>query len=37
MKEYLKLRFMSITICANRVCAGTFGNHEWVSESTITE
>ena len=37
MEEYMKQRLMSIMICTNWVCAGTFDNHEWVSESTITE
>ena len=37
MEEYRKQRFMSIVLCTNWVCAGTFDNYEWVSESTITE
>ena len=28
-------RMMSIMLCTNRVCAGTFVDHEWVSASTI--
>ena len=26
---------MSIMLCTNWVCAGTFEDHEWVTESTI--
>ena len=37
MEEYLKQRLMSIMQCTSWVCAGTFDNHEWVLESTITE
>ena len=37
MQEYLKRRILSILLCANWVCAGTFDDHEWVSESTITQ
>ena len=37
MNEYLKQRLMSIMLCVNWVCAGTFVIHEWVSESTITQ
>ena len=28
---------LSIMPCKNWVCAGTFDDHEWVSESTITQ
>ena len=28
---------LSIMLCVNWVCAGTFDEHEWVSESTIAE
>ena len=34
-EEFLKKRMMSIMLCMNWVCAGTFVDHEWVSESTI--
>ena len=34
MEEHLKKRMLSIILCANWVCAGTFVNHEWVSEGT---
>ena len=37
MEEYLKKRMLSIMLCTNRVCAGTFVDHEWVSESTISQ
>ena len=37
MQEYLKRRMLSIMLFVNWVCAGTFDNHEWVSESTIAE
>ena len=37
MQEYLKRGMLSILLCVNRVCAGTFDFHEWVSESTIAE
>ena len=37
MDEYLKRRMLSIMQCVNWVCAGTFDDHEWVSESTIAE
>ena len=37
MEEYLKRRLMSIMLCMNWVCAGTFDDHEGVSESTITQ
>ena len=37
MEEYLKKRMMSIMVCTNWVCAGTFENHQWVSESIITQ
>ena len=36
MEEYLKKRMLSIMLCTNWVCAGTFVDHEWVSESTIS-
>ena len=36
MEKYLKKRMMSIMLCTNWVCAGTFIDHEWVSESTIS-
>ena len=28
---------MSIMLCTNWVCVGTFDDHEWVSESTTTQ
>ena len=37
MEEYLKRRLLSIKLCMNCVCAGTFDDHEFVSESTITK
>ena len=37
MEEYLKERLMTIMLCTNCVCVGTFDIREWVSESTITE
>ena len=37
MEEYLKKRMLSNMLCTNWVCAGTFVDHEWVSESTITQ
>ena len=37
MEEYLKKRMLSIMLCTNSVCAGTFNEHEWVSESTIIQ
>ena len=37
MEEYSKRRTMSIMLCMNWVCTGTFDDHEWVSESTITQ
>ena len=37
MEEYLKKRMLSIMLCKNWVCAGTFAEHEWVSESTISQ
>ena len=37
MEEHLKRRFLSIMLCMNWVCAGTFDDHEWVSESTTTQ
>ena len=37
MEEYLKKRMMSIMLCTNWVCEGTFEDHELVSESTITQ
>ena len=37
MKEYLKKQKLPIMLCTNWVCAGTFIDHEWVSESTISE
>ena len=37
LEEYFKRRLMSIMLCMNRVCAGTFHDHKWVSESTITQ
>ena len=33
-EEYLKKRIMSIMLCTNWVCAGTFVDHEWVSSRT---
>ena len=37
MEEHLKKRMMSIKLCTNWVCAGIFEDHEWVSESTISQ
>ena len=37
MEEYLKQRLMSIMLCTIWICAGTFDDHEWVSESAITQ
>ena len=37
MEEHLKKRMLCIMLCTNRVCAGTFVDHEWVSESTISQ
>ena len=37
MEEYLNRRLMSIVLRMNWVCAGIFDDHEWVSESTITQ
>ena len=37
MEECLKKRLLSIMLCTNWVCAGTFVDHEWVSESTISQ
>ena len=37
IEEYLKKRMLSIMLCTNWVCAGTFVDHEWVSESTIAQ
>ena len=37
MEEYLKKRMLSSMLCTNSVCAGTFVDHEWVSESTISQ
>ena len=31
----LRKRIMSIMLCTNWVCAGTFVDHEWVSSRTI--
>ena len=36
-EEYLKKRMLSIMICTNRVCAGVFVDHGWVSERTIIQ
>ena len=33
-EEYLEKRMLSIVICTNRVRAGAFVDHEWVSERT---
>ena len=33
----MKRRMMSIMLCMNWVCAGTFVDLEWVSESTIAQ
>ena len=33
----VKRRLLSIMLCKNWVCAGTFDDHQWVSESTITQ
>ena len=35
IQEYLERRLLSIMLCMNWVCAGTFDDYEWVSESTI--
>ena len=37
MDEYLKKRMLSIMLCANWLCAGSFVDHEWMSESTISQ
>ena len=37
MEEYLKRPLLSTMLCENWVSAGTFNDHEWVSESTITQ
>ena len=37
VEEYLKRRLMSIMLCMNWVSAGAFGDHEWVSETTISQ
>ena len=37
MEEYLKKRLLPIMLCTNWVCAGTFVDHEWLSESTISK
>ena len=37
VEGYLKKRMLSIMLCINWVCAGTFVDHEWVSESTISQ
>ena len=37
MEEYLMRRMMSIMLCMNWVCADTFDDHEWVSESTTAQ
>ena len=36
MEVYLKRRLLSIMLCMSCVFAGSFDDHEWVSESTIT-
>ena len=36
MEEHLKKRMLSIMLCTNWVCAGTFVDHEWVSHSTLS-
>ena len=35
IQEYLKRQLLSIVLCTSWVCAGTFDDHEWVSESAI--
>ena len=37
MQEYQRKRMMSIMLCTNWVCAGTFEDHEWVPESTSAQ
>ena len=37
MEEYLKKRMLSVMLRTNLVCAGTFIDHGWVSESTISQ
>ena len=37
VEKYLKKRMMSTMPRMNWVCAETFDDHEWVSESTITQ
>ena len=37
MEEHLKKRMMSIMLCTNWVCAGTFEDHGWMSEGTISQ
>ena len=36
-EEYLKKRVMSSMLCTSWVCVGIFEDHEWLSESTITQ
>ena len=37
MEEFLKKRMLSIMLCTDWVCAGTFVDHDWVSESTNSQ
>ena len=37
MEEYWKKRMLSIMLCTNWVCTGTFVDHECVSESSISQ
>ena len=37
MQEFLKKRKLFSVPCTNWVCAGTFLDHKWVSESTISQ
>ena len=37
IEEYSKRRMMSIVLFMNSFCAGTFDDHQWVSESTIAQ
>ena len=37
MEEYLKKRMLSTMLCANWVCAGTFEDHEWVSQNKTVQ
>ena len=36
-EKYLKRRMISIMLCTNWVCAGSFVDHEWVSSRIISQ